>query len=155
MKKIIYLIAIVLISSPAFSQKVDFSGDWKINKEKSELGYEFSMAPNQIILKQAKNSLDIERHSSYEGQDFTFNDHFTLDGEECENPGWMDSIKKSTASWTEDKKGLKITSTVPMQDGGEFTITEELVMNEDNLVISTSASSSYGDMSEKFVFDKQ
>jgi len=154
MKKIVYLFTLVLIASTSFGQKVDFSGKWKINREKSELGYEFSMAPNEVILEQGKNSLTVERHSTWQGEDFSFKDTFTLDGEECENAGWMDSVKKSTAVWSE-KKVLKITTKIPMQDGGEMTIIETYSMDGDNLSIETFASSSYGEMTEVFVFDKQ
>ena len=155
MKKIVYLLTLVLITTSSFGQKVNFSGHWKINREKSQLGYEFSMAPNEIILEQEKKSLNVERHSSFQGEDFTFTDTFTLDGEECENPGWMDSFKKSTAVWTEKKRVLMITTKITMQDGGEMTIIEKYRMDGENISIETSASSSYGDMTEEYVFDKQ
>jgi hypothetical protein len=154
MKKIIYLFALALIASSGFGQKVDFSGKWKINREKSQLGEEFSMAPNEIILEQGRKSLSVERHSSWQGEDFSFTDNFTLDGKECENPGWMDTVKKSTAVWA-GKKVLKITTKIPTQDGGEMTITEEYKLDGDNLSIKTFASSSYGEMTEVYVFDKQ
>jgi hypothetical protein len=155
MKKLIYLLALVLISSSSFSQKVDFSGDWKLNKEKSTLGEQFSMAPNTIEMSQDKNSLTEVRHANYQGEDFTFTDKYTLDGKECENPGWMDSIKKSTASWSDDNKVLNIITKIAMQDGGEMTITAHYSLDGDNLLIKTTASSSYGDMTEKQVYDKQ
>ena len=155
MKKFVYLFTLVIISSSGFGQTVDFSGTWKINKEKSELGQEFSMAPNEIILEQKENSLIVERHSTFQGEDFTFIDKLTLDGKECENKGWRDSVKKSTAIWADDNKILKVTSKIPMRDGEEMTIIQEYRMDGDNLSIETSASSSYGDMTELFVFDKQ
>ena len=40
-------------------------------------------------------------------------------------------------------------------DGGEMTITETYKMNGANLVIESSASSSYGDLSETMVYDKK
>ncbi len=155
MKKILYLFALVLISSSAFGRAADFSGTWKINREKSQLGAEFSMAPNEIIIEQEKKSITVERHSSFQGEDFTFKDSFTLDGQECENPGWMETVKKSTAVWSDGKKVLTITTKIPMQDGGDMTIIEVYKMDGENLSIETSASSSYGDMTEVFVFDKQ
>lgn len=155
MKKILSLVALALFVSSAFGQGVDLSGKWKINREKSELGYEFSMAPNEVILEQGENSLSVERHSSFQGEEFSFTDKFTLDGEECENQGWMESIKKSKALWNEDNKVLVITSKIPMQDGGEMTLIEKYSLDGENLKIETSASSDYGDMSEVFVFDRQ
>jgi uncharacterized Zn ribbon protein len=155
MKKIIYLISLALISSAAIGQKADFSGTWKINNEKSELGDQFSMAPNSLVVEQTKKELSIQRNSSWQGEDYSFTDKFTLDGEECENMGMMDMVKKSTVVWNDDKRSLKITSTIEMQDGSDLTIIENLSMKGDNLVVEASASSSYGDMSEVFVFDKQ
>jgi hypothetical protein len=155
MKKFIYLIAMVLISSAAIGQKVDFSGTWKINREKSQLGDQFSMAPNSIVLEHTKKEMSLQRNSSWQGQDYSYTDKFTLDGEECENVGMMDMLKKSTVVWNDDKKSLKITTKIEMQDGTDMTIIENLAMDGENLVMETSASSSYGDMSEVFVFDKE
>ena len=155
MKKIIYILALVMISSAVIGQKVDFSGTWNINREQSELGDQFSMAPNSIVVEQTKKELSIQRNSSFQGQDYTYTDKFTLDGEECENLGMMDMLKKSTVVWNEDKKSLKINTTIEMQDGSEMTIIEDLSMDGDHLVLNTSASSSWGDMAEVFVFDKE
>ena len=154
MKKILYLIVLVFLASQGYGQKVNFSGTWKINKEKSQLGEEFSMAPNKVIVDQGKNSLSVERHSTWQGEEFSFTDRFTLDGKECENPGWMDSVKKSTAVWA-DKKVLKVTTKIPMQDGGEMTIEDQYSLEGGNLHIKTFASSSYGEMTEVYVFDKE
>jgi hypothetical protein len=84
MKRIIYLFVLALIASSGFGQKVDFSGKWKINREKN----------------------------------------------------------------THRGKALFLA-------GGEMTIIEEYKMNGENLSIKTSASSSYGEMIEVYVFDRQ
>jgi hypothetical protein len=155
MKKVVYLIALAMITSAAIGQKVNFSGTWNINREKSELGEQFSFAPNSVVVEQTKKELSIQRNSTWQGQDFSYTDKFTLDGEECENVGFMDTMKKSTAVWNDDKKSIKITTKFEMQDGTDMTITDNLSMDGDNLVWETSASSSYGDMTEVFVFDKE
>lgn len=155
MKKISILLVFAVISSVAIGQKVNFSGTWNLNREKSELNDQFSMAPNSLVVDQTKKELSIQRNSSWQGQDYSFTDKFTLDGNVCENAGFMDMIKKSTADWNDDKKSLTITSTIEMQDGSDMTITEILSMDGDNLVVNTTALSSYGEMSEAYVFDKQ
>jgi len=101
------------------------------------------------------DDLDVEKHSMFHDQEFTTNDKFTLDGKECINPGWQDMQKKSKAVWSDDKKSLKITTIFPMGDGGEMTLIEIFKMDGNNMVIDSSASSSYGDMSETIVYDKQ
>ncbi|MFY9153057.1 MAG: hypothetical protein WAO52_13660 [Prolixibacteraceae bacterium] len=155
MKKTFFFLATFLISVFATAQSIDFSGNWKLNKDKSKLGDQFSMAPKDIIVIQSVNEYNVEKHSSWQDQDFTIKDKFTLDGKECINPGWQDTEKKSTAVWAEDKSSLKITSKIPMNDGGEMTIIELYKMDGSNLVVEASASSSFGDMTETFVFDKQ
>jgi hypothetical protein len=155
MKKIKFLLAILLVTSVAAAQTVNFSGTWKLNSSKSKLGTEFSMAPNTIILAHKGNDLSVEKHSSFQDQEFTTNDKFTLDGKECINPGWQDSQKKSTVSWSDDKKSLKVTTKFPMNDGTEILIVEVYKMDGSNMVIESSTSSSYGDMSETMYYDKQ
>lgn len=155
MKKSVVLLAVLFISALGSAQGVDFSGNWKLNSSKSKLGDQFSMAPKEIIVVQKGNDLSLEKHSEFQDQQFTINDKFTLDGKECINDGWMDSKKKSTAVWSADKKSLKISSKIAMQDGGEMTISETYTLNGGNMVIEMSASSSYGDMSETQVYDKK
>ena len=155
MKKIKFLIAALLITSVATAQAVNFSGSWKLNTSKSKLGEQFSMAPKEIILKQAANELNVEKHSSFQDQEFTTADKFTLDGKECINPGWQDSQKKTTVVWADDKKSLKCTTKFPMNDGGEMIIIEVYKMDGSTMIIKSSASSSYGDMAETMVYDKQ
>jgi hypothetical protein len=155
MKKSVVLLVVLFISVLVSAQGVDFSGNWKLNSSKSKLGDQFSMAPKEIIVVQKGNDLSLEKHSEFQDQQFTINDKFTLDGKECINDGWMDSKKKSTAVWSADKKSLKISSKIAMQDGGEMTISETYTLNDGNMVIEMSASSSYGDMSETQVYDKK
>ena len=155
MKKINFILAAFLISSVATAQAVNFSGTWKLNSTKSKLGDQFSMAPKEIIISQDVNKLNVERHSSFQDQDFTNSDKFTLDGKECINPGWQDTQKKSTLVWSDDKKSLKCITKFPMNDGGEMIITEVYKMDGTNMIIESSASSSFGDMSETMVYDKQ
>jgi hypothetical protein len=154
MKKAFFLLAAIAVSVTVSAQ-VDLSGSWKLNSSKSKLGEQFSMAPKEIILVQKGNDLGVERHSEWQGQEFTTNDKFTLDGKECVNPGMMDTQKKSTAVWAADKKSLKIISKIPMQDGGEISITEVFKIDAGNMVIDMSSSSSWGDMTETQVYDKK
>mgnify|MGYP001143042046 CR=1 FL=1 len=99
--------------------------------------------------------MSVEKHSSFQGNDFTVSDKFTLDGKECINEGWQGSKKKSTAVWSDGKKVLTITSKIPGPDGGDMTITEVFQMDGSNLIIESSASSSYGDLNETMAYDKQ
>ena len=155
MKKIAFLLLAFMIPAFALAQSPDFSGSWKLNTSKSKLGQEFSMAPKDIIIQQKDNDLNVEKHSSFQDQEFTINDKFTLDGRECINPGWENSQKKSTAVWSDDKKSLKITTKMNIGDGGDLTIIEIYKMDGVNMVIESNSTSSYGELVETMVYDKQ
>ncbi len=155
MKRTIYLLALLLITSIAYGQKTDMNGNWKLNKEKSQLGEQFSMAPLKIEIKQEKNLLTETRQSNFQGEDFTNTNKYTLDGLESKNPGWMDSVVKSTAKWSDDKTTLKIVSKFPLQDGGEMTVNYDYTLKEGRLVITTNANSSWGEFGETQVYDKE
>jgi len=99
--------------------------------------------------------MNVEKHSNWQGEDFTITDKFTLDGKECINTGFQDTQKKSTTVWSEDKKSLIITSKLVMGDGNEMTITETYSTEGKNLVLISKASSSYGDVEETMVYEKQ
>lgn len=155
MKRTLAFFAILLFSGVACVYGADFSGNWKLNATKSKLNDQFSMAPKEVILGQQDNELNVEKHASFQDQEITIKDKFTLDGKECINPGWQDSQKKSTAVWAGDKSSLTITSKLAIGGGDEMTIVEVYKLDGANLVIETKASSSYGEVAETQVFDKQ
>lgn len=133
----------------------DLSGNWKLNTSKSKLNAEFSMAPGEVIIKHDGNNLTNERHHEFQGQAFTVNDNFTLDGKECINEGFQGTKKKSTASWSDDKKTLTIKSSLDMGDGGMVKTTETLTLEAGILTMVSAASSDWGDFSETLVFEKK
>lgn len=155
MKKIFYLLVLFLFSISSMAKQVDLSGTWNLNKEKSTLNEQFSMAPGKMVLSQTSDSLNVEKHSEFQGQEYTIKDRFALDGKECINKGWMDSKKTSTLAWSEDGNTLTVSSKVPMQDGGEVSIKETYQIEENRLKVVVSASSSMGEMTETYVLDKQ
>lgn len=156
MKKLLYFIAFTMVSLAGMGQVSDFSGTWKLNNEKSTLFEQFSLAPSQLILIQTADSLTVEKHGNFQGQDYVTKDKFSLDGKECFNPGMMpDSKKNSTAVWSEDGKTLTISSKVPTQDGGEATVKEVYLMIENNLKMELNAASSMGEMAEIYLLDKE
>lgn len=155
MKKMLFFLMIVSISVSVSAQATDISGKWKLNSSKSKLSAEFSMAPKELIIVQSGNDLSVERHSSFQDQNFVFSDKFTLDGKECINKGWRDSEKKSTVVVSGDKKSIKITTIVAMGSNGNMTVIENYSVDGKNLVVETSASSSFGERTETMVFDMQ
>ena len=154
MKKSIILLSALLVAMVFTASAADFSGNWKLNKSKSKLGEQFSMAPSILIAAQSGNDLNLEKHISFQDQEMTTKEKYTLDGKESVNPGFQDSQKKSTAVWSGDKNSLTITSKVPMGDN-DMTTVEVYKIVDGNLVIDSKMSSSFGENNETMVFDKQ
>jgi len=154
MKNIILGLALVLLSSTVIAQKVNFSGEWKLNEDKSELGYEFSLAPATMTLEHTKKTLDQTNVSEWDGQEVESKLHFTLKGEVCENPGFEESVTKSTAVFDKKTKTIKIVTDGTVQ-GMDYTLTQTYSLNEGNLIVESEAASDMGEMEETFVFDKQ
>lgn len=154
MKKTLIIFAVLMVSAAAVAQGLNFNGSWKLNSDKSKLNAEFSLGPKEVIITQAGNDLTVEKHSSFQDQDFVTTDKLTLDGKECINTGFQDTQKKSTCTWSDDKASLKIISKMSIGDGGDMTIIEVYKMDGSNMVIESSASSSYGDLNETIVYDK-
>ncbi len=155
MKKLLLSLVAVLFSAAIFAQGPVFGGSWALNTSKSTLGAEFSMAPKNVIIVHSGNDLSVEKHSEFQGQEFVTTDKLTLDGKECTNTAFQDMQKKSTCVWSDDKTSLKVVSKMSMGDGGDITINEVYKLDGENLVIESTSSSSFGDMSEKMVFDKK
>ena len=154
MKKSIILLSALLVAMVFTASAADFSGNWKLNKSKSKLGEQFSMAPSILIAAQSGNDLNLEKHISFQDQEMTTKEKYTLDGKESVNPGFQDSQKKSTAVWSGDKNSLTITSKVPMGDN-DMTTVEVYKIVDGNLVIDSKMSSSFGENNETMVFEKQ
>jgi len=153
MKNFVFIIALAFLSATAFSQKVNFSGDWKLNKSKSELGYEFSIAPKAMKLEHTKKTLDLTRVLDFNGQEFEDKQHYTLDGEISENVGFEESVTKSTANFDKKARTLKIVTEGTYQ-GMDYTHTQIMSMKEDNMVVNSEIASDMGEMVETFVFEK-
>jgi len=155
MKNFALILALVLFSSVAIGQKVNYSGEWKLNNSKSELGYDFSMAPASLSVKHAKKTLDLKTVNVWDGQEYETESHFTLDGKETENVGIGESVTKSTAEVVKATKAIKIITNGNADGIGDWTSTQVMFMKDGQLVIEFEAASDMGEIAETYVFDKQ
>ena len=153
MKNFVFIIALAFLSATAFGQKVNFSGDWKLNESKSELGYGFSIAPKTMTVEHTKKTLDMTSVNVFDGQEYESKAHYTLDGEVSENIGFGESVTKSTANFDKKTGVLKIVTNGSTQDM-DFTWTQIMTMKDGNLMVNSEASSDMGEMVETFVFEK-
>ena len=135
MKNFVFIIALAFLSATAFGQKVKFSGDWKLNEDESELGYEFSLAPKAMKVEHTRKTLDLTSTSEWDGQEIESKSHFTLDGEISENVGFAESVTKSTASFDKKAGTLKIVT-----NGSAFVQVTPKSDEKNILILSVPAS---------------
>jgi len=152
----------LLTSSVTFAQKVNFSGTWTYSETKSVLGGEGGLrgAAVKMTIKQEGNTMSIEKTTRRQsGEENISTENYTLDGKECVNPTFGNNTKKSTVSWSEDKKGLTIISNMVFEREGqqmEINTTEVFTLSQDkkNLSIDYTSKSSRGERKNTFVYDK-
>lgn len=155
MKNFALFLAFVLFSSVAIGQKVNYSGEWKLNENKSELGYDFSMAPASVTVTHTKKALDMKTVNVWDGQEIPSESHFTLDGKECENMSFGETVTKSTAEVVKATKAIKIITKGYNDSFGDWISTQVISLKDGQLVIEFEGESDMGEIAETYVFDKQ
>jgi hypothetical protein len=155
MKKSFMIVALMLLASAALAQKVNFTGEWKLNEGKSTLGKEFSMAPAFITVTHTRKTLDLKTTNVWNGQQVVNESHFTLNGKETENVGFGETPTNSTAEANKKTRTLKVFTRGSSEGIGDWTSTQILSMQDGQLVIDFTAASDMGEITESYVFDKQ
>jgi len=155
MKNLAFVLALVLFSSVAIGQKVNYSGEWKLNDSKSELGYDFSMAPVSLSVEHTKKTLDMKATNVWDGQEMVTESHLTLNGKEVENTGMGGTPVTSTAVVEKKTKAITIETNGYSEGIGDWTSTQVMSMKDGNLVVDFEAASDMGEITETYVFDKQ
>jgi len=123
-KTLVSILVIMLITAFTFAAKgkVNFSGEWSLNEEESDLPEGRRRgASATLTINQKGNDLSIERvYTRRSGEDFTSKESLTLDGKESENTTFR-FPRKSVANWSKDGKSLTIASTTIFErEGNEF-----------------------------------
>jgi hypothetical protein len=148
----------------AFTSKIDkanYSGEWKLNASKSELGQFEQFAVRSIKAEQKDESIAITRiQPSFNGDDMTSTETLTFDGKEVESTIFENSKRKATAKWADDGKSLTISYTLLLDFNGqsmEIKGTDLWTVSDDGktLTVLTKSTSAQGDFSWKAVYDKQ
>lgn len=125
-KKNLVLTALFLMLSVSLfagKKKVNFSGKWVLDKEKTELA-ENSIFLAEISIKQVGDSLFTVRtyESDYDGGIYPFDEDLTLDGKEYEIYIY-NMPRTASAIWSEKGKGIIINSKVTFYgDQGDVDI---------------------------------
>src|SRR5215831_674472 len=153
MKKFSFLLiapALAVLSFISLPDRANFSGDWKLNEGKSELGdFGARFAPTAIKVDQKADAISIARtRPGFNGGDpVTTTISLTFDGRETESTGFGNSKTKSTAKWTDDQTLVINSTTSGERNGQAFEIkgTETWTLKDGSLSIVSVSSSARGE----------
>jgi hypothetical protein len=152
--------AILLFSFTTIADRANFSGEWKLDEAKSELGEFGGRVARSLKAEQNDNSIAITRTTpGFNGGDpVTSTLTLSFDGKVTESEGFGGSKRKSSASWSADGQTLTVTTTTLFERDGqtnEFKSTEIWSKTAEGLLSVVSKSSSpNGDRVTKAVYGK-
>ncbi len=161
--KLRFMLAFTMIVCSSLSvnaQRANFSGDWKLDESKSELGEFSGRAARSVKADQKDDAITITKTTpGFNGGDpITTTVTLTYDGKVAESEGFGGAKRKSTAKWSEDGKTLTISSNMVLErDGQSFEIksTENWTLTKEGwLSIVTNSSSPRGEMTMNAVYTK-
>ncbi len=144
---------ILLLCAAAAVAKPNFTGEWKLNPEKSDFGMMPAPTSATANVTHEEPSLKVTMKTVSDRGDFTSNNTYTTDGKECVNQGRMGELK-SALKWDGDT--LVIESKAEF-GGNPVTITDRWSLSADGktLTISRHFASSQGEGDAKQIFEKQ
>jgi hypothetical protein len=164
MKKISFLAVgafACVLAAATIINTVNFSGEWTLNKEKSEFGqWGENIAPKKITINSTENSVTIERLSpTMTGEEYTATETLSFDGKETESVLFASNKKKSTAKWSADGQSMLISSNISFNNNGEvmdIKVEEVWKLTPDGqLSLQSTSNSSFGTLEMKLVYDKK
>jgi hypothetical protein len=167
----ITIVGMLLSSGLLLAQdaRVDFSGEWTLNADRSEMGGgpggggrgdrggRRGMGSFRMVVEQTGDKLIVHSYRlNREGDEIVSTSTYTLDGKECENSSEF-RTEVSAARRAKDGKSLIINSTVTMSRGDrEFTWESSAIWSQqgENLVIESVRSTPRGERESKAVYDR-
>jgi len=142
----------------AYSSNVNFSGEWILDKEKTELS-ESPLFLSKITVTQKEDSvLTTRTYMNEYGEQYPFDEEITINGEEKEIVIY-EMKRRTAAHWSEDGKSLLITSkTKYYGDTGEeeFSVEETWSLDEEGMILSIgyTTNSVYGTNTGTYFYKK-
>jgi len=150
----------LLLAFTSLPDKVNFSGEWKLNESKSDLGQFAAFAPRKIKVEQKDDAITISKTApSFSGEDVTVAETLPFDGKEVETTVMGTSKRKASAKWSDDGQTLTITFNLVLDFNGqtnEVKGTETWVLADGGktLISQNNSSSTWGDLQAKGVYEK-
>jgi hypothetical protein len=169
--KLLSAVLIVLLSVTVFAADVDFSGTWKVDKDKSELpefqgrqggegrGGRGGFTPPDMVVTQKKNKITVTRSmTGRDGEERKMETTYDLSGKMTKEKGRRGGTTEHVAKM---KDGAMVVESVMVRerDGQEFEMvtnsTWTLVDDGKGLLVETVRDTPMGEMKSKVYYVKQ
>jgi hypothetical protein len=149
--------ALFLLSFTKIGERANFSGDWKLNESKSELGDFSGFVARSLKVEQKDNAITITRTTpGFNGGDpVTTTLTLSYDGKITESEGFGGSKRKTTAKWSDDGSALTVNNIINFERDGqasEFKSTETWTIKDGSLSIVTHSNSPRGETTTKAIY---
>jgi hypothetical protein len=147
-------------SSYTVKESANFSGDWTLNEQKSDLGEMGArIAPKKLKITQTVDALTADKTSSFNGEERKTTEKLSLDGKELENTVFGNSKKKSTTKWADDGQTLTVSSNTAFERNGETMEIKgienwKLLDGGKTLSIESTSVSTRGTFAVKAIYEK-
>jgi hypothetical protein len=139
MKAKLIVVALSLISLPLLAaERVDFSGTWKFNPQKSRNVGMMAQMKMSLTIQQSDAALDITARSSYQGKDSESKTHFDLTGSPATNEAPMGGPSETVSKWEGDKLVTTWTGQSAVA-GGTVVRTETRSLSPDGKVMTVES----------------
>jgi hypothetical protein len=162
-RNFLVLVVFLSISAGIFAQ-TNFSGNWTVNQSKSTFG-EASGGPGSpmgggimVVTQDSKVLTVIQTMQGPDGEMKMVN-KYNLDGTPSENTFMMEMKRKSTLTWSADKKSITIVSTMDF-NGNEMKEAETWKLSADGRTLFIDSTrpagpDGGGDMKMTLAYDKK
>ncbi|HEY2722358.1 MAG TPA: hypothetical protein VGI82_11565 [Chitinophagaceae bacterium] len=154
------VIPVLFFSFTKLPDHANFSGDWKLNEGKSDLGQMANYEPRTIKVTQTNDSITITKVApGFSGDDVTTTETLSYDGKETKSTIFGTSTRTASSKWSDDGQTLTLTYDLMLDFNGQQTEvkgteTWTLADGGKTLVSQNNSSSSFGDIQAKGIYEK-
>jgi len=154
------IVPAIILSFTTRPDKANFSGDWKLDEGKSDLGQFANYAPRKIKVTQTADSITIEKTApGFNGDDVTNSETLSFDGKETKGTIFGTSTRTASSKFSDDGQTLTITYDLMLDFNGQQTEIKgtevwTLADGGKTLVSQNNSSSSFGDIQAKGIYEK-
>ncbi len=162
MRSMVFIVMLAFMApivANAQAGKVNFSGTWTLNTEKSDLGQGGGqrMGGGNFVATQEANLLTVVRtRTNQNGESVTTTSKYTLDGKESVNTSTRGE-SKSVASWSADGLTLNIATSWTMDRNGQSMTMKSTeiwtLTNAKTLTVQSSFTTQDGERKTTRVYD--